>query len=369
LSYIVSHLKHHITPYHFVSSSRVLAGNFQSARFFGKIMGTQKDYYVVEASLTSYPKEDVDAQTKKEPAGTGANAYVYFVANSPTDAWVRLPDVLPEQIVTSRSMRRYLTGVLSAPVLGYPRFPWPEQSYLRAQISRIAAATVVSPKGIFEMAEAPEEAGEDAPEVMVKSEEPEIADADGLKEAENWCHHVAQLLKQGRCLAWAPPEGEDEEEEEPPAEEEEEEEPEEALPMLSGLEGDVNPKPPVGEDEEEEEEEEPPSLWRFALFPANTLHRVNAAFCLNWPGAVSVAQGKQFANIYIGWGQKQLQSLYAPPAPPSVNKEFVSPFNPEEAEEGETDPLIEQLEPQPPKVANEDGDEGDNEGDDDDDEE
>lgn len=335
-------------------------GNFASARFFGKIMGTQKDYYIVEAKLDQYAKQAVDPDTKKEPAGTGANAYVYFVANSPQDAWVMLPDVLPEQIITARLMRRYFSGVLTNPVLGYPRFPWPEASYLRAQISRIASATVVSPKGVFEMAEAEEE---DAPEQMVLAGEPELPDAEGLKEAENWCHHMGHLLKQGRCAAWAPPEGEEEEEEEPPAEEEEEAEPEEPLPMLSGLEGDALPV--VGE--EEEEEENKPKLWRFSVYPANTLHRVNAAYSLNWPGAVAAANGAHFANVYIGWGQKYLQTLYTPPPPPVVSTEYVSPFNPEEAEEGDVDPMIEQLEPQPPKEGGDDeGDEGDGgEGDDD----
>jgi len=311
--------------------------------------------------LSSYPKEGIDPSTKKEPAGTGANQYVYFAANAPESKWTMLPDVLPEQIITARQMRRYFSGTLSAPVLGYPRFPWPEASYLRAQIGRIAAATVVSPKGLFDMQDAEEE---DEPAKMVLAEEPELPDAEGLKEAENWCHHVAHLLKQGRSQPWAPPEGE-EEEEEPPAEEEEEQEPEEALPMLSGLEGDALPVV-LGEDEEEPEEEDKPKLWRFAAYPPDTQHRVSAAYSLQWPGAVAVAAGKQFSNLYVGYGQKYLQTLYSPPPPPVVQTEFKSPFNPEEAEEGETDPMVEQLEPQPPKADDEDneGDEGDG-GDDD----
>lgn len=335
-------------------------GNFAEARFFGKILGTQKDYYIIEAKPSSFAPEAVDQLTKKEVIGTGANAYVYYAANAPEDKWTRLPDVLPEQIVTSRLMRRYFSGVLTAPVLGYPRFPWPEACYLRAQIGRIASATVVSPKGFYTMVPAEDE---DAPEVMAEDEEFEALDAEGLKEAENWVHHVAHLLKQGRTQPWAPPETEDEEEE-PAADEEEEAEPEEPLPMHSGLEGDALP---AKEGEEEEEEEEKPKLWKFATFPADTLHRASAAISLNWPGAHCVVQGKRFSNIYVGWGQKHLQTLYAPPPPPMVQKEYVSAFNPEEAEEGETDPMIEQLDPQPPKADDEgEGDEGD--GDDDDEE-
>jgi hypothetical protein len=191
---------------------------------------------------------------------------------------------------------------------------------------------------------------------MVRAEEAELPDAEGLKEAEGWCHHVAHLLKQGRSSPWAPPEGEEEEEE--PAAEEEEEEAEEGLPMLSGLEGDALPAKVLGEDEEEEDEESKPKLWRFSAFPADTQHKCSAAFSLQWPGATAVAAGSSCSNVYIGWGQKQLQELYTPPPPPTVLKEYKSPFNPEEAEEGEEDPMIEQLEPQPPKAAGEDGEGG-----------
>lgn len=336
-------------------------GNLKSARFFGKIYGKEKDYYIVETELTSYVKEAVDPATKKEPAGTGANQYVYFATNSPEGQYTKLPDVLPEQLITARSMRRYFTGNLSAPVLGYPPFPWPEASYLRAQIGRIAAATVVSPKGLMDMAE---QEDEEAPPLLVQAEEPELVDVDGLKEAENWNHHVAHLLKQGRAVAWTPPEPE-EGEEEPEAEEEEEAEPEEPLPMLSGLEGDALPAKVLGDDEEEEDEETKFKLWRFECYPSSTQHRVSAAISMNWPGAVAVANGKHFANVYVGWGQKFLQTLYTPPPPPAVCKEYVSPFNPEEAEEGDVDPMLEQVDPQPPKVDDGDeGDEGDNEGDD-----
>jgi radial spoke head protein 4A len=204
---------------------------------------------------------------------------------------------------------------------------------------------------------------EDVPEFIQENEEFEALDAESLKEAENWCHHVAHLLKQGRTAAWAPPEGEEEEEEEEEGAEEEAE-PEEAQPMLTGL--DTDALPAKGDEEEEEDEETKFKLWRFAAFPEDTQHKVSAAFSLNWPGAVAVAQGSRFANVYVGWGQKFLQEVYSPPPPPVVMKEYVSAFNPEEAEEGETDPMIEQVDPQPPK-ADEDneGDEGDNDDDDD----
>jgi hypothetical protein len=38
-------------------------------------------------------------------------------------------------------------------VLGFPRFPWPEAAYLRAQIARITSACTICPKGVFEAGE------------------------------------------------------------------------------------------------------------------------------------------------------------------------------------------------------------------------
>ena len=64
-------------------------GNFKSARFFGKVLGTQKDYYVAEVELAAYAKEPLDQDTKKELAGTGANLYVYYATNSPEEEWTR----------------------------------------------------------------------------------------------------------------------------------------------------------------------------------------------------------------------------------------------------------------------------------------
>lgn len=336
-------------------SIKILGGtnsNFISLRFFGKLFGTGRDYYVVEAKLANAPKEKEDKATKKEPRGVSGsiNEFVYYVTNSLEGEWTELPDVLPEQIVTARKMCRFFTGNVNAPVKGYPRFPWPECSFLRAQIARISAATTISPKGFFTMEE-PEGDDEDAPEEMKADPEFEALGAEDLATTEGWAHHRSHILKMGRCKKWEPPENEDEEEEEPAEEEEEEEEEEEGLPPLSGLEGDESTWNPV--------------MWKFGAFGGQ--HATTSVTSMEWPGAVAVAKGKAFANIYIGWGQKQTGRVFTPPALPPVNDEYKSGFNPEEAEEDETDPSIEQVDPLPPKDLDEDGDGEGDEGDEDDD--
>jgi len=331
---------------------------YESIRFFGKILGTQASYYICEAKfdMKSYPKAlKSDPLTKNEPSGQGINEYIYLVASSPDSKWVQLPDVTPEQLITSRQMRRFFTGNLNAPVTGYPRFPFPEATYLRCQIARISAATVISPKGFYTMEDVePDEGDEEAEEVQKMVEDPEFEalSTEDLQSAENWVHHRAHILKQGRSKPWAPPEGEEEEE---AGEEEEEEEPEEAIPMLNGLENDALPKK-AGEEEEGGDEDDPlaEKFWNIKAEGSITVARN-----LSWPGSCAVAQGKMFSNIYLGWGQKYTPDMYAPPPPPAVMSEYKSNFNPEEAEEGETDPLIEQVDPQPPKAEKEDGDEGD----------
>lgn len=67
---------------------------------------------------------------------------------------------------------------------------------------------------------------------------------------------------------------------------------------------------------------------------------------LRWPGAITVAFGKRFTNVYSGDGVKfGPEGPYQPPLPPPLQAEWV----PEEDEEG----LVEQadllIDPNPPE--------------------
>lgn len=325
--------------------------SLESVRFWGKIFGTQKDYLIVEAKLAEYPEEE-NADPKFEPLGSGANEFIYYAANSVSGKWTRLPAVTPQQIITARQMRRFFTGDLNAPVLGFPRFLWGEAAYLRAQIARITAATVVSPKDFFQEDEEAEDGS------LVENEEFAPLPPSELVSGENWSHHRKHILRQGRCVAYEEPEKDEDEEEEADEEEAEPEEPEEPPAPLSTLDAD---------------ESKLKKLWRFRSAPgagagANA-HAVASAESLSWPGAVSIAKGKSFASVYMGYGQKYIPTAYTPPPPPQVQAEYKSKFNPEE---DETDPLLEQVDPLPPKDIPEEGkkaegDEGDEEEEEDDD--
>jgi len=42
---------------------------------------------------------------------------------------------------------------------------------------------------------------------------------------------------------------------------------------------------------------------------------------LQWPGAVSVSKGGKYANIYMGYGLKHLDTCWNPISPPDVNSD------------------------------------------------
>ena len=63
--------------------------------------------------------------------------------------WKRLPETIPELLQTSRQIRKCFTGNLDSVLETYPIFNGTEADYLRCQIARISAATVLSPTGYY----------------------------------------------------------------------------------------------------------------------------------------------------------------------------------------------------------------------------
>uniref|UniRef100_A0A2K6L5Q6 Radial spoke head component 4A n=1 Tax=Rhinopithecus bieti TaxID=61621 RepID=A0A2K6L5Q6_RHIBE len=178
----------------------------QRCRFWGKILGLEMNYIVAEVEFREGEDEeeveeedvaeerdngeseaDEDEEDElpksfykapqaipKEESRTGANKYVYFVCNEPGRPWVKLPPVIPAQIVIS--------------------------NYLRAQIARISAGTHVSPLGFYQFGE---EEGEEEEEVEGGQnsfeENPDfegIQVIDLVESLSNWVHHVQHILSQ-----------------------------------------------------------------------------------------------------------------------------------------------------------------------------
>jgi len=141
----------------------------KSVRFWGKVLGTERDYYIVELQLQGEDQHnrrqgddkifDEIEDNYTEPRGVGANAFVYMACNELTEGWVQLPPAEPAKICRSREINRFLSGRLDAQVWSHPAFPWPEVDLLRSMIARITHSTMLSPDGYF--APGPEEAPND----------------------------------------------------------------------------------------------------------------------------------------------------------------------------------------------------------------
>ena len=67
-----------------------------SLRFWGKIYGTKKDYWVIEGVLDTQEEDKNDYGSEKR--GEGVNKLVYWVNDNLLEDWIQLPDVQPEHI-------------------------------------------------------------------------------------------------------------------------------------------------------------------------------------------------------------------------------------------------------------------------------
>ncbi|NWS90433.1 RSH4A protein, partial [Toxostoma redivivum] len=338
----------------------------QTCRFWGKILGLERNYIIAEVQLQEGEEEEEigeegeeiveegekemgdteeDEQKEKEAEppkstykpppeipkeanGTGTNKYVYFVCNEPGTPWVKLPPVTPAQIVCARKIKKFFTGRLNAPVVSFPPFPGNEANYLRAQIARISAGTHVSPTGFYQFENEDEEddEGADTYEENPEFEPPPVAEM--VESLATWAHHVKGILKQGRCV-WINPSQKSEENEEQDEDEEEEE----------GEEQQEERGPPLLTLISEDEGMKDIPAWT-AQASTDLIPQYSVAILQSnrWPGAYAFASGRKFENIYFGWGHKYIPESHTPALPPPAQAEF--PSGPEITET--VDPTVEE---------------------------
>jgi radial spoke head protein 4A len=165
-----------------------LAQKFEprNVHLWGKIQGSVKDYYVAEGEKEG----GVEVPPEVESRGTGVNKNVYWITNSVTDEWIELPDTIPSTINLARQVKLIFTGKPETNIITNPHFAGKEKELLRAQIARITQMTSIIPKGYFKKQEDVEREIVEVPE-----EEKKALEFEELKELDNWCHLVPNILK------------------------------------------------------------------------------------------------------------------------------------------------------------------------------
>lgn len=158
------------------------------------------------------PGEDEDGAEEKpadmEPRGEGINTKVYWVTSNSMSEWTILPDLTPNDVKASRSIKVSFSGDLERDIITNPFFFGKEKHYLRAQIARISHSTTLVPKGVFNIPdpEAPKEIAPVEPDDEGNTFQPKTEEQSCLS---NWVHHSKSILNNCRTghLDQEPPEG------------------------------------------------------------------------------------------------------------------------------------------------------------------
>jgi len=101
-------------------------------RFWGKITGTEQDYWIVEGQAPVSEEEGGNRPEDFEARGTGVNQFSYWVANSPMGPWTQLDDLEPRDLEEARGIKVHFTGDLNRNIVTNPFYFKTEKTYLRA---------------------------------------------------------------------------------------------------------------------------------------------------------------------------------------------------------------------------------------------
>jgi len=288
-------------------------------RFWGKFLGRQRDYYVIEGQLP-YSEESKSASGAEE-RGKGINAHVYWVTDDLLNDWIQLPESDPQYIIAARQIKYIVTGNLNASLNTNPPFPGKERHYLRAQIARISHTTSIVPKDFLGP-------NEDNEREVQFSEEFTPPTATDLNNAENWVHEYQNILLAARAEHEAPDVPDEEKEEAVAALEERD-------PFIERLKA-------INEDKKVYKAIE--GAWTTKLVGNNQQYaggeEGNVSYVctevrsLRWKGSITVTQNGKWASLYIGYGIKTGDVCFNPTSPQDIMND------PEEvAEQPEPTPL------------------------------
>ncbi|KAF0976067.1 hypothetical protein FDP41_004743 [Naegleria fowleri] len=299
-----------------VSMNALVIANkkINSIRFFGKILGIENNYYILETEQTKDEAEnETGEETKKvediPPEVEGTNKYIYYVSNTAgcdVDMWTQLPDAKPEYILRSRKIKKFFTGKLEHDVLSHPPFKGKEIDLLRSQIARISHSTILVPKGRMKSSTEEDETEHEElklpPNVTLAKDELPTVEKDeefeekiknlDISQVTNWVNLLPTILsKQGRCTQyWT-----EEEKEKPDFED-----------MKKTVERIPKPLSSISEEN-----------WIARTCGMLVDNEVVALSSRIWQGAHCVGYKRNpkdmvFANVYIGYGIKTGGEVFSP---------------------------------------------------------
>ncbi|GBG32879.1 Radial spoke head protein 6-like A [Hondaea fermentalgiana] len=262
--------------------------SIQTLRLWGKLLGREGDYFVAEGTGGAAEEGDEDEEGV-EPAEPEANKHTYWVCSYPGGPWTRLGSLRPEAVLCARQIKRFLTGNLDASVLGYPAFPGTERAYVRAIIALINEECAIAPKGYFAVSE-----DGDAVDVAEEFTMPAVAD---LLDASAWEAYGPAFSSLGRVR---PVETED-------------------------AEGNTVSQPEGWE--LQWVRDALAEKWTARAYPRTLPDLKHAHAVLRseaWPGAFAIASAASgaWSNVYVGYGFARADTLYTPPMPPALQKEY-----------------------------------------------
>ena len=103
--------------------------NVKSIRFWGKILGSKRDYYVAEGVVDGGEEQEVNSSW--EARGTGVNKSTYWVCTDLLGVWSELPLISPQHVQIARRIKYIFTGDLEKKVVSNPDFGGSEKHLLK----------------------------------------------------------------------------------------------------------------------------------------------------------------------------------------------------------------------------------------------
>jgi hypothetical protein len=176
----------------------LIESNAVNLRFWGKIYGTDADYYIIQGSLKSFPLTNPKPYIESR-GNEGINRYTYWVSNSVLEGWSELPDITAAQLVASRYFKYHFSGNLSSKVRAFNNFPGKEAHLLKCQILRIMHSSSIVPEGYLRI--------NDTFQEDLAGKISEYADGDyqpgtleDMKTEDKWVHEYAFIYNNGKII-------------------------------------------------------------------------------------------------------------------------------------------------------------------------